>query len=65
MTGEAIAREDTSEFQNSRLQWRIMIGFVLGPVGWYLRTRVEETPAFERTVAKQEVSRSPLRSMPP
>lgn len=43
--------------------WRLpfLIGFVLGPVGWYLRNKVEETPAFERTVAKQEVSRSPLR----
>jgi len=37
------------------------IGFVLGPVGYYLRTKVEETPAFERTVAKREVNRSPLR----
>jgi MHS family proline/betaine transporter-like MFS transporter len=43
--------------------WRIafLIGFVLGPIGYYLRTRVEETPAFERTVSKQEVTRSPLR----
>jgi len=43
--------------------WRVpfLIGFVLGPIGYYLRTKVEETPAFERTVAKQEVSRSPLR----
>ncbi len=43
--------------------WRLafLIGFVLGPIGYYLRTKVEETPAFERTVAKQEVSRSPLR----
>jgi MFS transporter, MHS family, proline/betaine transporter len=43
--------------------WRLafLIGFVLGPVGYYLRTKVEETPAFERTVAKRSVSRSPLR----
>ncbi len=43
--------------------WRLpfLIGFVLGPIGYYLRTKVEETPAFERTVAKQEVARSPLR----
>ena len=43
--------------------WRLpfLIGFVLGPVGWYLHTRVEETPEFERTVAKQDVSRWPLR----
>jgi len=43
--------------------WRLpfLIGFVLGPIGYYLRTRVEETPAFERTVAKHEIARSPLR----
>ena len=43
--------------------WRIafLIGFVLGPIGYYLRTRVEETPAYERTVSKQEVTRSPLK----
>ena len=43
--------------------WRLafLIGFVLGPIGFYLRTRVEETPAYERSVAKQEVTRSPLR----
>jgi MFS transporter, MHS family, proline/betaine transporter len=33
--------------------WRVpfLIGFVLGPIGYYLRTKVEETPAFEATVA--------------
>ena len=43
--------------------WRIafLVGFVLGPIGYYLRTRVEETPAYERTVSQQEVSQSPLR----
>jgi MHS family proline/betaine transporter-like MFS transporter len=43
--------------------WRLpfLIGFVLGPVGYYLRTKVEETPAFETTVERDEISRSPLR----
>ncbi len=43
--------------------WRLvfLVGFVLGPIGYYLRTRVEETPAYERTVEQHEVARSPLR----
>ena len=43
--------------------WRLpfLIGFILGPVGYYLRTKVEETPAFERTSQHHDVSRSPLR----
>jgi MHS family proline/betaine transporter-like MFS transporter len=42
--------------------WRIpfLIGFVLGPVGYYLRTRVAETPAFQRAVATQTIKRMPL-----
>jgi MHS family proline/betaine transporter-like MFS transporter len=42
--------------------WRIpfLIGFVLAPVGLYLRARVAESPAFSRTVAKNEVARSPV-----
>ena len=43
--------------------WRapFLIGFVLGPIGYYLRTKVEETPVFEMTVQRHEISRSPLR----
>ncbi|WP_428487117.1 MFS transporter [Rhodopila sp.] len=43
--------------------WRIpfLIGFVLGPIGHYLRTHVAETPVFTRTVATEAVVRSPLR----
>ncbi len=43
--------------------WRIafLLGFVLGPIGYYLRTQVEETPAYERTVVTHTVARSPLR----
>ncbi len=42
--------------------WRIpfIVGFVLGPIGYYLRTRVAETPAFERVVATRAVTRMPL-----
>ena len=42
--------------------WRIpfLIGFVLGPIGYYLRTRVAETPAFQRAVATQNITRMPL-----
>ena len=43
--------------------WRIafLVGFVLGPIGYYLRTQVAETPAYERMVATRTVERSPLR----
>jgi MHS family proline/betaine transporter-like MFS transporter len=42
--------------------WRVpfLIGFVLAPVGLYLRSRVSESPAFSRAVAKKEVARSPV-----
>lgn len=42
--------------------WRIpfLIGFVLAPVGLYLRARVAESPAFSRVAAKKEVARSPV-----
>src|SRR5471030_2810945 len=42
--------------------WRIpfLIGFVLAPVGLYLRARVAESPAYSRTVAKKEVAHSPV-----
>lgn len=42
--------------------WRLpfVFGFVLGPIGYYLRTRVAETPAFERNAEKAAISRAPL-----
>jgi MHS family proline/betaine transporter-like MFS transporter len=42
--------------------WRVpfLIGFVLGPVGYYLRTRVAETPAFQRAEATRSLARLPL-----
>jgi MHS family proline/betaine transporter-like MFS transporter len=43
--------------------WRIpfVVGFLLLPLGYYLRTRVNETPAFERLVAARKVAHMPLR----
>jgi MHS family proline/betaine transporter-like MFS transporter len=42
--------------------WRVpfLIGFVLGPIGYYLRTRVAETPAFQRAVATRTITRMPI-----
>jgi MHS family proline/betaine transporter-like MFS transporter len=44
--------------------WRLpfMIGFILGPIGFYLRTRVAETPAFARTATAKRLEHSPLRA---
>ena len=43
--------------------WRIpfLCGFLLGPIGYYLRKKVAETPAFERAVETKTVERAPLR----
>jgi MHS family proline/betaine transporter-like MFS transporter len=43
--------------------WRIpfLCGFLLGPIGYYLRKKVAETPAFERAVETKTVARAPLR----
>jgi MFS transporter, MHS family, proline/betaine transporter len=43
--------------------WRVpfVLGFLLGPIGYYLRTKVAETPAFERNVERKTVARAPLR----
>lgn len=45
--------------------WRIpfLLGFVLGPVGHYLRTRVGETPAFTRSIAARPLDRPPFREV--
>ncbi|MBV9537715.1 MAG: MFS transporter, partial [Acidisphaera sp.] len=42
--------------------WRVpfVLGFLLGPIGYYLRTKVAETPAFERTAERHAISRAPL-----
>lgn len=43
--------------------WRIpfLIGFVLGPIGHYLRTRVAETPVFTRHVQARNLSDRPIQ----
>ncbi|WP_428483788.1 MFS transporter [Rhodopila sp.] len=43
--------------------WRIpfLCGFLLGPIGYYLRNKVAETPAFERAVETRTVEHAPLR----
>jgi MFS transporter, MHS family, proline/betaine transporter len=43
--------------------WRIpfLVGFLLLPIGYYLRTRVAETPVFERLATARKVSHSPVR----
>ena len=43
--------------------WRIpfLFGFVLGPIGHYLRTHVAETPAFTRQHVAHKEPRAPLR----
>ncbi len=43
--------------------WRIpfLIGFVLAPIGYYVRSRVAETPEFEKTEAEHHVAVSPLK----
>jgi len=43
--------------------WRLpfLLGFVMAPLGYYLRSRVAETPAFKRTEAASGLAASPLR----
>ena len=43
--------------------WRLpfILGFVLAPVGLYVRSRVSESPAFERTRQQQGVARNPFK----
>ena len=43
--------------------WRIpfILGFVLAPIGLYLRSKVSESPAFDRTVTQNKISPSPVR----
>ncbi|HZQ00247.1 MAG TPA: MFS transporter, partial [Reyranella sp.] len=42
--------------------WRIpfLIGFVLAPIGLYLRSRVAESPAYSRTVEHKQVAANPF-----
>jgi len=42
--------------------WRLpfVFGLLLGPIGYYLRTQVAETPIFEATVEREATSKAPL-----
>jgi MFS transporter, MHS family, proline/betaine transporter len=42
--------------------WRIpfILGFLLGPIGYYLRTHVAETPIFETNLEARAISHAPL-----
>ena len=48
-------------------QWGWRVPFVMGSlvalIGWYLRTKVAESPAFERIRAARKISTSPLRDV--
>ena len=43
--------------------WRVpfVLGFLLAPIGFYLRSRVAESPAFDRAVAQHKTASSPVR----
>jgi len=43
--------------------WRLpfLLGFVLAPIGYYLRSRVAESPEFVRTVEEKALAHAPLR----
>jgi MFS transporter, MHS family, proline/betaine transporter len=43
--------------------WRIpfILGFVLAPIGLYLRSRVSETPVYGEAVAQKKVAAAPVR----
>ncbi len=44
--------------------WRLpfIAGVLIAPVGYYLRSKVDETPAYTKTVEKHAVATSPLRA---
>ncbi|MBV9520069.1 MAG: MFS transporter [Hyphomicrobiales bacterium] len=43
--------------------WRVpfILGFLLAPIGFYLRSRVAESPAFDRVMAQNKAASSPVR----
>jgi MFS transporter, MHS family, proline/betaine transporter len=44
--------------------WRIpfILGLLVGPIGFYLRAKVADTPTFRKAVVEKRVERTPLRS---
>jgi MHS family proline/betaine transporter-like MFS transporter len=59
----ALLATNLSQAQFYSWGWRIpfLCGFILGPIGYFLRKKVAETPAFERTVETKTIERSPVR----
>lgn len=51
---------DKSDLQDWGWRLPFIFGAVLGPVAYYLRTRVAETPAYEEAMAAAKVTRVPL-----
>jgi MHS family proline/betaine transporter-like MFS transporter len=58
----ALLASNLSEADFYTWGWRLpfVVGFLLGPIGYYLRRKVAETPVFERAVENRTVARSPL-----
>lgn len=52
---------DPADFSSWGWRLAFLLGFVLGPIGFYLRTHVHETPAYERAVDQKAVTDSPIR----
>ena len=58
----ALLASNLSQEQFYAWGWRIpfLCGFLLGPIGYFLRKKVAETPVFERVVEMRKVERSPI-----
>jgi len=59
----AILNSELDKEQMIAWGWRIpfILGFLLAPIGLYLRSRVAESPAFDRTIAQRAVASAPVR----
>ena len=59
----AILNSELDKEQMIAWGWRIpfILGFLLAPIGLYLRSRVAESPAFDRTIARRAVASAPVR----
>ncbi|QJI32423.1 MFS transporter [Pseudomonas sp. ADAK18] len=60
----AILSYALSDVQLNDWGWRVAFGFglLIGPVGFYIRTQIDETPDFKKTVANTAV-KTPLRDV--
>lgn len=45
--------------------WRLpfLFGLLMGPLGYYLRTRVADTPSFRKAVVEDRVERAPFKTL--